>query len=249
MNNPLLDPAARLVIGHRGASAEAPENTLPAFALALAQGADALELDVHATADGVPVVIHDATLDRTTDRRGAVAGLRWEEVRDARVPSLAEVLDAFPRTPLLIEIKASAATAPLAQVIHRHDAVARVAVAAFDAAALHGLAATGIAIGASRRDARRLVLAAYLGVRAGSGPRFYAIPDRYRGMPVPTRRVVATARRLGRPVHVWTVDDPARAVALWRRGVCGIISNRPGAMHSARERVATAGTRSYVEDP
>jgi glycerophosphoryl diester phosphodiesterase len=244
MSNPLLDPAARLVIGHRGASADAPENTLPAFALALAQGADALELDVHATADGVPVVIHDPTLDRTTDRRGAVAGLGAEDVRAAQVPSLAEVLDAFPRTPLLIEVKSPAATAPLADVIRRHGAAGRVAVAAFDAAALQGLAGTGIAVGASRRDAQRLVLAAYLGVRAGAGPRFYALPDRYRGLPVPTRWVVATARRLGRPVHVWTVDDPARAVALWRRGVCGIISNRPGAIHAVRHRVATGGAGS-----
>jgi glycerophosphoryl diester phosphodiesterase len=73
--NPLLDLDARPVIGHRGASGHAPENTLPSFALALAQGADALELDVHLTADGTPVVLHDATLDRTTDRRGPVAAL------------------------------------------------------------------------------------------------------------------------------------------------------------------------------
>ena len=72
--NPLLDLAARPVIAHRGSSAEAPENTLPAFEAAVRRGADAVELDVRLTADGAPVVIHDETLDRTTDRTGPVRG-------------------------------------------------------------------------------------------------------------------------------------------------------------------------------
>ena len=122
----LLDPARRIVIGHRGAAAEAPENTLSSFTRALSAGADALELDVRVTADGVPVVIHDPTLDRTTDRAGAVASLSVQEVRAAdagarftpdggaslpfrgqgvTVPTLAEVLQRFPGTPLVVELK------------------------------------------------------------------------------------------------------------------------------------------------
>ncbi len=263
--NPLLDPNARLVIGHRGASAEAPENTLAAFRLALQHGADALELDVHVTADGVPVVLHDPTLDRTTDRSGAVAVLPWDVVRvanaaarfrsgasgdapwsgdDIMVPSLARVIDTFPLTPLLIEIKTPAATLPVARTIREHDAARRVVAAAFEAVALRGLRELGITVGASRRDAMRLVLAAYLGIPATTGPRCYTIPDRHRGLPVPTDRVVATARRLGRPVHVWTVDDPERARTLWARGVCGVITNRPAVLRAARAAaVAPAATR------
>ncbi|HEY7614826.1 MAG TPA: glycerophosphodiester phosphodiesterase family protein, partial [Gemmatimonadales bacterium] len=79
--NPLLDLTAHPVIAHRGASAEAPENTLPAFEAATKGGADAFELDVRLTADGAPVVIHDATLDRTTDRMGPVRGLTLAELR------------------------------------------------------------------------------------------------------------------------------------------------------------------------
>ena len=79
--NPLLDPDARLVIAHRGSSSEAPENTLRAFEAAVGRGADAIELDVRLTADGAPVVIHDATLDRTTDRTGPVAALTLAELR------------------------------------------------------------------------------------------------------------------------------------------------------------------------
>ena len=69
--NPLTDPSSRPIIAHSGASGAAPENTLPAFDLAVRQGADAIELDIRLTAEGVPVVLHDATLDRT-DRRGPV---------------------------------------------------------------------------------------------------------------------------------------------------------------------------------
>ena len=121
----LLDPAARPVIGHRGAAALAPENTIISFERAVADGADAIEFDVHVSADGHVVVIHDPTLDRTTDGTGAVAELTLERIRAAdagarftrdgmehpyrgrgvRVPTLTEVLDRFPALPMLIEIK------------------------------------------------------------------------------------------------------------------------------------------------
>jgi glycerophosphoryl diester phosphodiesterase len=110
-----------LVIAHRGYSSAAPENTLAAFEAALWAGADLLELDVHLDADGVPVVLHDATLDRTTDTRGAVGQLSSAAVRAAdagawfspafagqRVPTLREVADVaarFPRAGLLVEFK------------------------------------------------------------------------------------------------------------------------------------------------
>src|SRR5215218_5885046 len=80
-SNPLLDLSARPVIAHRGASGSAPENTLAAFELAVRQGADAFELDVRLTADGVPVVLHDPTLDRTSDYRGPLAALRAADLR------------------------------------------------------------------------------------------------------------------------------------------------------------------------
>ena len=81
--NPLLDLSARPVIAHRGASAYAPENTLPAFELAVQQGADAFELDVRLTRDGAPVVIHDDTLERTTDLTGPVRARTLAELRAA----------------------------------------------------------------------------------------------------------------------------------------------------------------------
>src|SRR5919204_389354 len=142
--NPLLDATARPVVAHRGASAGAPENTADAFELAIRHGADALELDVRLSADGVPVVIHDATLDRTTDGQGPVSGRTAAELqrldagarftRDggrtfpfrgqgSRIPTLADVLRAFPEVPLLVEIKEVGAQRAVREVLLAHSAV------------------------------------------------------------------------------------------------------------------------------
>ncbi len=119
------------VSGHRGASAELPENTLAAFRRAIAHGAEGIELDVALTADGVAVVLHDSTVDRTTDGTGAVAELTLAEVRalDAgageRVPTLDEVLSlAEGRAEVNIEIKAADAAPAVAAVVARYPDLA-----------------------------------------------------------------------------------------------------------------------------
>jgi len=247
--NPLLDLAARPVIGHRGASGEAPENTLPAFELALAQGAHALELDVRVSADGVPLVLHDPALDRTTDRSGLLATISAAEAREAdagaqftpdggathpwrgrgvRIPTLAEVLDGFPETPLLIELKEAAAQNAVRQLLLQRNASARSVVASEDAAALEAFRSPPFLVAASGEDIKRLYFGTLFGVAPATVPyRLLSVPVRHRGLPVPTRRFVRAARRLGCPVHVWTVNQPGLASRLWQRGVCGIITNVP----------------------
>lgn len=248
----LTDPKVQLVIAHRGASDRAPENTLEAFQCALDDGADALELDVHLSRDGVPVVIHDPTLDRTTDQTGAIAAMTWTDIQQAnagarhldpawatrqvRVPSLEEVVEGIRDIPLLIEIKAAAAQVAVAEVVTRLGAADRVVVAAFEHRALGVFRGGPIAVGASRRDIARLTLRARTGLPV-SLPHVacFAVPDRWRGLEIPTPRSVALSRKHGIPLHVWTVDDPGRALQLWRRGVSGIITNRPRAMHELRQ--------------
>ena len=126
MRHPFFALPTPLVIGHRGSSGEAPENTLPAFARALAQGAVILETDVHATRDGVVVVYHDERVERTTDGAGAIAELDFAALRalDAghryspdggrsfpfrgrglRVATLAEAFEALPGARFNVEIK------------------------------------------------------------------------------------------------------------------------------------------------
>jgi glycerophosphoryl diester phosphodiesterase len=255
--NPLLDLDARPVIAHRGASAEAPENTLAAFEAAVQRGADAFELDVRLTADGAPVVIHDDTLDRTTDRTGLVRSHTLAELRsvdagakfttdrgqthpyrggDVRIPTLGEVLWAFPRMPVLLEIKEPEAQEAVRKVLLQEDAAERCVVASEDRAALRAFEAAPFARGASGGEISALYWAALLGRRMpAAGYRLLSVPERYRGLTVPTRRFVAAAGALGCPVHVWTIDEPATARRLGTRGVAGIVTNAPQSMVEARK--------------
>jgi len=255
--NLLLQVDRRLVIAHRGASAYAPENTIPAFRLAVEQGADAIELDVRVTSDGVPVVLHDATTARTTDvamdlvdttagqLRAADAGARfspddgrtypWHGLT-VQVPLLAEVLETIPDLPLLIEIKEPRGQTEVRRVLEAHSAVNRVVVASADWHALETFRDGGFSLGASRREIAR----AYAGAWAGWNSRTVAyrvlsVPQSFHGLPIPTPRFMAAAQRRGCPVHVWTVDDPAAARRLWAVGVSGIVTNVPDVMRKVRD--------------
>ena len=252
---PLLDPDAHPVVGHRGASGHAPENTLPSFERAVSSGADALEFDVHLTADGVAVVIHDATLDRTTDRGGLVSALPYAAIREAdagarfspdagrshpfrgrgiHVPTLDDVLSAFPALPLVIEIKTPRAQDEALRVLDRHGCRTRAIVSSFDPAAIVRFRAEGWMTGAASGEAAQLKFA----LRHPTAVPYRAlfVPVTWRGIPVPTRGFVRRARRLGVPVHVWTVNDPALGVRLWRRGCAGLIGNFPEKLLDVRTR-------------
>ena len=253
--NPLLDLAAHPVIAHRGSSAEAPENTLAAFEAAVRRGADAVELDVRLTADGAPVVIHDATLDRTTDRSGPVGALTLADLRSvdagskftpdggrtyphrgqgARVPTLGEVLWTFPRMPMLVEIKEPQSQDAVRRVLLQEGAAERCVVASEHSEALRAFDEPPFARGASGSEIAALYWAAMLRRRAPAATyRFLSVPRRHRGLRVPTRAFVAAAQARGCPVHVWTVDSAATARRLWQRGVAGVVTNRPEEIRNA----------------
>ncbi len=235
----------------------APENTLPAFELAVRQGADAIELDIRLTADGVPVVLHDATLDRTTGGHGRVRALSLAELRevdagarftldggrsfpfrgaDVRVPTLAEVLRGFPGMPLLVDLKEPAVQEGVRRVLLEENAVERCVLASEHHAALQAFRQPPFIVAASGAEIGTLYRAVLLRrVPASVSYRLVSVPVRYRGVPVPTRGFVAAARGLGCPVHVWTVNDAATAQMLWGRGVAGIVTNFPGAVLEARK--------------
>jgi len=254
--HPLLDTTARPVVAHRGASADAPENTLEAFQLAVQQGCDAFELDVRLTRDGEAVLMHDPTLLRTCAHPGEVAVMTLAQIRAADAgagyvapdgtrpwqgrgvvaPTLREVLRAFPAMPILIELKVAEVQQAVAQVLTDEGALDRCVVASFGHRALEALRDGPVLLGADRRDVTALVARTRLHL-AVPRPRClcYAVPWRWKDrIDVPSQRFIAAARRHGRPVHVWTVDDPAVARELWRRGASGIITNRPGLMTAVR---------------
>lgn len=256
--HPLLDLGARPVIGHRGNCARAPENTLESFRQAVALGVDALEFDVRVTRDGEVVVFHDPTVRRTTGAEGEVASMTLAQLRalDAGatfttdggrthpyrargvgVPTLAEVLAALPDTPVLIEIKVVEAAPETRLVIERLRAESRCIVASFEAEALTPFAGSPIPIGAAPGMVAPLLVPALLGHRFTSLPfQTMSLPRFYRGIPVPLGALARAAAPAGVPVHAWTINSPATAQALWRRGVRGIISDDPARILKVRRR-------------
>ncbi len=234
-----MDVAARLVIAHRGASAEFPENTMAAFHRAVDLGCHAIELDVRLSRDAIPVVIHDPTLDRVSPEKGLVADLTAGELAripvgsTTGVPALADVLRAV-ALPLLIEVKEVSAQDEVAGVVLAAGAEQRVVLASEHDEALRAFRRPPFLVGASARDILALWLAPLRGLPA---PRVtaYSIPRRHKGiLPVATRRFIRDAHALGASVHAWTVDDPATAAALWRRGANGIVTNDPGRLLAVR---------------
>jgi glycerophosphoryl diester phosphodiesterase len=250
--HPLLDLQALPVVGHRGNAAHAPENTLESFRQAVEIGVDALELDVHLSGDGHVVVIHDPTLDRTTDASGRVDRLALADIqrsdagakftrdrgtthpwrgRGITVPTLDEVLGSFPAMPLLIEIKDKAASRATRDLIEQHAASARCIVASFDDDAMTAFAGSGIAQGGSRRDTAALLWRALLRAPVRRvGFQVLCMPPSHRGLPLPIGGYARILEPLGVPVHCWTIDDPRDAERLRQRGVRGIISNDPAAL-------------------
>lgn len=244
MKNLFLQPRpAPLVIGHRGASARAPENTLAAFSLAAEQGADAIELDVDSTRDGQLVVMHDATIDRTTDGRGRVIDLTWDELRRAdagawkgaafkgeRVPLLAEVLAAVGQRLLInIEVKGTAVRdqgleAQLAGLIRRFDLLERVIVSSFNPLALRRMKQVEPHAACGLLYAPDLPLPLRQTWLAPLIPNLDARhPHHSQVSPSMVERYHARQQR----INVWTVNEAAIAQAMAHAGVDGIIGDDP----------------------
>ncbi|MBL9214279.1 MAG: glycerophosphodiester phosphodiesterase [Opitutaceae bacterium] len=222
--------ASPLVIAHRGASAEAPENTLAAFRRALALRVDAIELDVQLSRDGVPVVFHDAALRRLTGEPGRLADRTWRQLRRLRVagrepiPALAEVLRLTRgRAVVQIELKRGAAVAPVLRAVRRARAEDGVILASFEAGLVRDAArlAPGIPrmlISNGRLPApvllRRLLRCGAHGlsvhwraVRSVKYPRYF--------------------HARGLSVWSWTVNTRALARRLRARGIDGLLGDNP----------------------
>ena len=244
--NVLLELGGRPVIAHRGGGARAPENTLEAMRLAIADGAHGLEFDVRLSADGEVVVIHDATVDRTTDEAGAVERMTLSELRSldagfrfnprpsdpatkikCRIPTLDEVLRSFPGIPLIIEIKAPLAASATRRLIEKHEADDRCLVDSFSATALTVFRGSRIARGAGRSGVAAMLAKSYTGSRAPVPEHVSAlcIPPMYYGAPLPVKRFAQIMRAAGKPVHIWTVNQVDEARAMWKFGASGIITD------------------------
>lgn len=231
-----------IAFAHRGGARhpdlEGLENTLLAFRHAVALGYTNLETDVHITRDGVLIAFHDNLLDRVTDSIGALCDLTYAEVQAALVggrepiPTLAELVEAFPEASLNIDIKSAAAAVPLADFIAERQLEDRVLVGSFSPATLRAFRRASA--GAVRTSAHPLEVAAYLLAPTGriahritrGQPIALQVPMRRGRFRLVTPRLIAKARSAGVEVHVWTVDDPDEVRELAALGVDGIFTDR-----------------------
>lgn len=239
------------LVAHRGASHDAPENTLPAFELAWEQGADAIEGDFHLTSDGRIICFHDKTMERMTEGRDAraVAGITFEELRSidvgawkgerwkgVRMPSLEEVLAVVPEEKeFLIEIKCGPEIVPALR--------ASLASAALAADQLRIISFNADVIARCREqlpEIKAFWLTGYSEEPEGSGQWRPAVETvlqtlqrtRASGLDSNAHDLIDAAfvrrlREAEQEFHVWTVDDPAVAVRFARLGVDSITTNRP----------------------
>lgn len=251
---PYLQGDRPLVLAHRGGADLAPENTMAAFQNAVDLGVDILELDVHTTADGTVVVIHDESVDRTTDGTGAVHDFTLADLRqlDAGyefspdngqtfpfrgqgigIPTLEEVFAAFPDMRINVEIKQSdpPIEAAVLEVIERAGAQQRVLVGSEydDVMARFRSLAPDIATSAATNEVRNFYLAQLLRVSAIYRPLAdaFQVPEYAGSTHVVTPSFVDAAHHHGVKVHVWTVNDAETMQRLLDIGVDGIITDRP----------------------
>jgi len=218
------------VIAHRGASAEQPENTLAAFRRALALGADGIELDVHVTRDGVPVVFHDASLLRLTGVRGRIAQQAWPALRRLRVlgtepiPRLAGVLR-LTRSQILvqIELKAGVPVAPVVRAIRAARTAQGVILASFALGLLRTARRLAPAVPRMLISEGRRPPAALLRQLAALGAAGLSVNHRA----IRSAAWVRFFQARGHTVWAWTVNDPVRMRRLVGWGIDAILSDNP----------------------
>ena len=262
-----LGRGALLAFAHRGGAGEAPENTLPAFATAIALGYRYLETDVHLTRDGVLVAFHDARLDRVTDRGGAIAelGIADVEAADAghaftadggksfpfrgagiRVPRLEELLVRWPDARINIDPKSDECVAPLVALIERMAAWERVCIGSFSDRRLARVRRLSGGRACTSMGPRAITLAR-AAAGAGRMPRQGAdclqVPPRFGPVAIVTARFLSAAHRARLPVHVWTINDQATMHQMLDLGVDGVMTDQLGILRDvmAARGLALAG--------
>jgi glycerophosphoryl diester phosphodiesterase len=251
---PFFAQGGFLVIAHQGGEQLRPSNTLPAFAHAVELGVDVLEMDIHASQDGILVVMHDDTVDRTTDGNGRLqdlsltqiqqldAGYYWTDDagqtypyrgQGITVPTLEEIFLAFPQMPLNIEIKqrqpsiVPAVCALLDQYGRRHN----VLIASFHPETMLEFRETcpGVATSMTEPEIRRFFTLNTIFLAGLFGPpgEAFQVPEYAGGLHVVTGRFVRGAAGRNVAVHVWTINDPADMQRFIDLGVDGLITDRP----------------------
>ena len=259
MSSSFRTPGRPLVFAHRGGRAIGPENTLVAFDLGVANGADGMELDVHLSRDGRVVVCHDPTVDRTTDGRGPLADRTaaelaalnatvrygtdlehaWTGAR-AGIPTLDDVLARYPEARVIVEIKdgTDACAAAVVDSVRSARALDRVCVGSFSLRALLAVRAREpqLVTGAAPKEGQRALVRSWIGLGPGRvAYRAFQVPEQAGRLKVITPRFIRAVHKIDAAIYVWTINEPADMRRLFDWGVDGIITDRPDVAVEVRD--------------
>ena len=250
-----------IILAHQGGMEEWPSCTMYAFGQARLAGSDVLDLDLHMTKDGVLVLLHDTTVDRTTNGQGAVAEMTWDELKNLdaaynfsldrkktfpyrgkgfTIPRLEDVLQAFPDWKFQIEVKqAPLEIAPkLAKVLKQHEAEHKVLLSCFDEEMMEALRehCPEVASSATPGEIRNFVLAALVHLEGIISPDYTAlqVPLSSDGWDLVTPRIVKAAQNRGVHVLPWTIDSDDHVEICRQAGVDGFNTNLPTRMEGVR---------------
>lgn len=235
-----------VVIAHRGGGLEAPENSFAAFERLHGLGIRHIETDVHATKDGIPVIIHDPLLDRVSDGHGLVRDYTWADLvsihdhSGAGLMRLEDALEAFPEAIFNIDAKENRVVAPLIAAITSTRSQHRVCLASFNEHRLITLrkALPGVATSLGVSVVVKLALALKLPrtlrnrivatlPKVNQGVQAIQVPKTFRGIHLVDEKFVHVAHACGWAVHVWTINDLDTAADLLSIGVDGIVTDIP----------------------
>jgi glycerophosphoryl diester phosphodiesterase len=252
--HPFFNQESVLVMAHRGGRNLWPENTLYAFERAVELGVDVLEMDVHSTNDGAIIVMHDSSVDRTTNGAGPIqnftladlqtldAGYSWTEDegqtypyrnQNILVPMLEEVFNSFPDVPMNIEIKQTQPSiiTPLCDMIRTYQMTENVLVASFDMDTIKEFRNTcpEVATTAGEDEVRMLYVLSrmYLGRLYSPPAEAVQVPEYWGDIHVLTERFVRAAHNRNIEVHVWTINDEESLRLVLDIGADGIITDNP----------------------
>ncbi|MEA1901935.1 MAG: glycerophosphodiester phosphodiesterase [Actinomycetota bacterium] len=255
-----LDPrrwSAPVAIAHRGSRLLWPENTLESFSGAVEMGYRHLETDIRITKDEVIVCVHDETVDRTTNGKGEVSSFTHEELMSldagyrhgtrsgfefrgigVRIPSLEEVLSAFPEVSVVADMKEDGLEEAFADLIERTGAHDRFIVGSFSDQRIEQFRQlTGGKVSTSTGPAlaRMWVLASRVGRGGGGEASAIQVPPVIRGVRVVDEKLIDVAHASGMQVHVWTINDTDEMERLLDLGVDGLVTDRPDRLRKLLE--------------
>ena len=272
-SNPVdrLDPFARerpIAFSHRGGRLRWPENTLLAFRQSAELGYRYFETDLHLSADGVLMVFHDDTLDRITDGSGPIGDYTASELKrfDAAfrfgsdrgwpyrrqgvtIPTLEEVMTAFPHASFTLELKQAGLGDPLVQLIEQHDLWHRVMVGGYAdewVKEVRRLSGGRVPTSSGRHETLLFWLASRVGVGLPIRADALQVPVTNNGLTVVDRRFIKAAHQAGKQVHVWTINDPPEMHRLLDLGVDGLMSDVPDVLLAVLDERGSGGPRYPV---